>query len=101
MSRLFVIEDGWHSETQPGEYDTFDAAVAGLERRAALPWHQEPNLAPCEEWQTCGRGYLIVEYDASTRPWREARRTPCLTVTASGTEWILEARPDGGHALEP
>src|SRR5262249_28629356 len=72
---VFVIEDERHAEPQ-GEFASLDAAVAELHRRAALPWDEEPNVAPCTGWRTCGRTYEVIEYDNSARPWKELRRIP-------------------------
>ncbi len=87
---MFKIEDERHAEPQEGEYQSFAEAVAELQRRASLPWDQEPNVAPCQQWQTCGRTYEIVEYDTSSMPWRELSRVPYLEVTASGVRWLAD-----------
>jgi hypothetical protein len=87
MSSLFVIEDEAHAEPQ-GEYASRAEAVAELERRASLPWDEEPNKCPCKSWRTCGRRYEVIEYDASGRPWREVNREPYLEVSASGAKWL-------------
>ena len=84
---MFVIEDELHGETL-AEFPTFDAALAELRRRAAIVWDREPNLAPCNNWRTCGRRYEIVEYDASSPPWHEIRRVPALDISARGVTWI-------------
>lgn len=87
MSHLFVIMDEWHAELQ-GEYATLAEARAELERRAAVPWDQEPNQCPCTSWRTCGRRYEVIEYDNSSRPWRRHSRTPYLEVSAEGVNWL-------------
>ena len=94
---MFVIEDEAHAEIQ-GEYETFEAAIAELRRRASTPWDQRPNVAPCMAWQTCGRQYEVVEYDTNETPWREVQRELVLEVSASGTKWHRETRTwrDGG-----
>jgi hypothetical protein len=89
---MFVIEDELHAEPQ-GEFATYDEAVGELRRRARLPWDQEPNAAPCESWRTCGRRYEIIQYDTSSRPWKEIRRSPVLEISAAGVAW-LTAPPD-------
>jgi len=83
---MFRIEDERHAEPQ-GEFSTLQEAVAELRRRAALPWNEEPNVAPCTNWQNCGRNYEIIEYDVSTNPWRELRRISALEVSANGVHW--------------
>jgi len=85
---MFLIEDELHAEQQEGEYQSLVEAVAELQRRASLPWDQEPNAAPCLSWRTCGRTYEIVEYDTTSTPWRELSRIPYLEVTASGVRWL-------------
>jgi hypothetical protein len=85
---MFIIEDEAHAEPQ-GEFPTFDAAVAELRRRAAIAWNKPPNLAPCTSWQTCGRKYEIIEYDASGMPLNELSRVPALEISAREVTWLL------------
>lgn len=87
---MFKIEDERHAEPQEGEYGSFADAVAELQRRAGMPWDEEPNVAPCGQWHTCGRTYEIVEYDTSSTPWRELSRLPYLEVAAGGTRWLSD-----------
>ena len=86
---MYVIEDEEHAELQDGEFESVQDAVRELKRRAALPWDKSPNLAPCDSWQTCGRRYELVEYDTSSRPWKELARTPALEVSAKGVQWLI------------
>jgi hypothetical protein len=88
---MFVIEDERHAELQEGEFASLDEAVAELQRRAALPWDERPNVAPCTGWRACGRTYEVVEYDTSARPWKELRRFPYLEVTSAGAKWLSTA----------
>lgn len=83
---MFVIEDERHAEHM-GEFPRQDEAMTELERLAALPWDQPPNLAPCTNWAQCGRSYELVEFDVSQSPWRELSRRPVLEVTSSGVRW--------------
>ena len=85
---MFIIEDDLHAEWQKGEHPTLDAALDELRKRAKLPWDESPNRAPCMSWRTCGRMYVIVEFDTSSTPWRELRRLPILEVTANGADWL-------------
>jgi hypothetical protein len=87
---MFRIEDERHAEPQEGEYHSLAEAVAELQRRASLPWDQEPNVAPCQLWRTCGRTYEIVGYDTHSIPWRELSRLPYLEVTATGVKWLRD-----------
>jgi hypothetical protein len=82
---MFAIEDEAHAELI-GDYANLQDAMAELHRRAAAPWDEAPNLAPCTAWRTCGREYEIVEYDGSGR---ELGRTPALKVSAEGAQWRL------------
>lgn len=86
---MIVIEDDLHAD-QHGHFMSFDDAVAELKRRAGIAWDEEPNRAPCEGWQTCGRSYWIVEYDESALPWSELRRVKALEVSLRGIAWSLE-----------
>ena len=89
---MFVLEDETHAEPQ-GAYATLDEAMAELRRRAAIPWDEEPNVAPCTAWKTCGRRYEVVEYDASETPWRELQRRFTLEISAAGVEWAMVPPP--------
>ena len=84
---MFLIEDELHAEQQDGEFATLEAAIAELRRRAAIPWNEPPNVAPCQSWQTCGRNYEVIEYDASAK--QEVRRIPGLHLSSKGVEWLL------------
>ena len=90
---MFKIEDERHCEPQKGEYQSVAEAVAELQRRASLPWDEEPNVAPCQQWRTCGRTYEIIEYDTSSTPWRLLSVLPALEVTASGVRWLSVSPP--------
>lgn len=90
MPNCFVIEDESHAE-QIGQYDSLGEAWAELERRAAIPWDQRPNIAPCMSWRTCGRSYEIIEYETSNTSWQELRRIPGLNISAGGAVWVSEA----------
>lgn len=82
---MFVIEDELHCDWH-GQFATFDEAVAALRRRATLPWDEPPNVAPCTSWKTCGREYVIIEFDDSHQPWKELRRIPAFHMSAEGVE---------------
>jgi len=84
---MFAIEDDLHGE--PGaEFATREEAQAELQRLAALPWDERPNQAPCTNWRTCGRSYVLVEYDQRFTPWRRLSATPMLEVSSKGTSWL-------------
>ena len=83
---MFVIEDENHAE-QSGEFATLEEALAELRRRALIPWNDEPNVAPCTSWKTCGRDYEILEYDDHARPWKIVRRVAGFEVSAAGVVW--------------
>jgi hypothetical protein len=82
---VFVIEDELHAEWQ-GEFSSFQQALDELRRRAAVPWNEEPNRAPCVGWEKCGRQYEVIEYDDAADA-REVRRVSVLAVTAAGVKW--------------
>ncbi len=89
--RKFIIEDEPHAEWQEGEFSSFDQALDELRRRAAVPWNQAPNTAPCTGWEKCGRSYEIIEYETSVDPWAEIARTPALKISAEGVNWLIHA----------
>ena len=86
---MFIIEDKRHAE-RVGEYCKRDEAIAELQRLSKVPWDQAPNQAPCTSWETCGRCYELVEFDAAATPWRELQRQAALSVNKAGVEWLLE-----------
>ena len=81
-----MIEDERHAEGQ-GRFLSVQDAMIELRRRAQLPWNEKPNVAPCTNWEKCGRAYEVVEYDDTSVPWTEIRRTRVLEVSASGVTW--------------
>jgi hypothetical protein len=83
---MFVIEDELHAEHN-GQFASFEQAIAELRRRATIPWDKAPNTAPCMSWKTCGRAYVVIEFDDSRLPWKELRRVPLFEVSASGVKW--------------
>jgi hypothetical protein len=89
---LFVIEDEKHAEPQ-GEYANLSAAIAELQRRSEIDWQEEPNRAPCMSWETCGRDYVIHEYDNATLPWKLIRSIPAFQISAKGVVWTDDFNP--------
>src|SRR5262245_9233187 len=87
---MFLIEDEAHDERQEGQFLTREQAIAELERRAAIPWNDTPNRAPCTNWRNCGRRYELVEYDEATTPRKELSRTLILEISAAGVQWHCE-----------
>jgi hypothetical protein len=94
---MFLIEDEIHAEHQ-GQFASFDEAIAELRRRIEIPWDQPPNVAPCMSWKTCGREYVVIEYDDSHQPWNQIRRVPVVEVSASGVKWASAFDPNINHA---
>jgi hypothetical protein len=82
---MFVIEDELHAEWQEGQFETRQLAISELRRRAAIPWNEDPNRAPCTSWSTCGRQYVLIEYDGSTELTREL----ILEISPAGARWIV------------
>ena len=83
---MYLIEDQSHSEWQEPRFQSFDQAMAELRRRANIPWNEEPNVAPCQNWQKCGREYAIIEFDWATK--RELSRVVVLEISAEGVRWV-------------
>jgi hypothetical protein len=84
---LFVVVDELHDEFL-GEFRTREEAIAELQRRADIPWDQPPNLAPCTNWENCGRRYELIEYDNSMPPQTEISRRQMLEINKKGVRWI-------------
>ena len=85
--RIFAIEDEIHAESW-ANYPSFEAALEELERRAKIPWNAAPNKAPCKEWETCKREYILVEYEDANEPWQDISKTPLLEISAEGVTWM-------------
>jgi len=83
---VFVVEDEFHAEWQE-QFQSFDAAIAELRIRASVAWNEAPNRCPCISWQTCGRDYVVVEFNDQVSPWKEIGRVPVLSVSAKGATW--------------
>ena len=84
---MVVIEDELHDEKQ-GEFPDLEGAIAELRRLAAIPWDEQPNIAPCTSWRTCGRVYKVVEYDHAKHPAKELRRLRALEISSTGIRWV-------------
>lgn len=85
---MFVIEDELHGE--PGaEFATKEEALVELQRLATVPWDYPPNQAPCMSWETCGRVYVLAEYDDTRVPWGQLTRVPTLDVSSKGSRWLI------------
>lgn len=82
-----MIEDSIHCD-RIEECESFEEAVARLERLARSPWDREPNRAPCASWRKCGREYRVIGYDDSSIPWKVVREADVLKVSASHVEWV-------------
>jgi hypothetical protein len=93
--RKFIIEDTSHAQPM-GEFASLADAVKELHRLENLPWDEPPNIAPCTNWQTCGRCYEIVEYEADSEPWQERRRIAAFEVSAKGVRWSASFERDIG-----
>ncbi len=89
MTKKFIIEDEAHAALQ-GEYAIFEDAVVELKKRMEIPWDQKPNVCPCTSWKTCGRNYEIIEYDTSSKPWKEIDRKAVLEISSKVTKWLLK-----------
>jgi len=85
---MFIIEDEAHAELQEGRFQTRPQAIAELRRRAAIPWNEAPNRAPCANSRNCGRRYELVEVDDTVSPWKELSRTLILKISARDVQWV-------------
>ncbi|MCB9857431.1 MAG: hypothetical protein H6818_17250 [Phycisphaerales bacterium] len=81
------IEDEIHCELD-GPFESFEAAIEELRRRAQIAWDSPPNVAPCSSWQSCGREYHVLEYEATGESSRLLHRTHVLDISAKGVEWV-------------
>lgn len=80
---IFEIEDDFHAE-HIADFTTLKEAISKLKRIATIPWDHEPNRAPCTGWRTCGRIYVINEFDTTTKPWTSLNRIYALDVGPGG-----------------
>ncbi len=84
---VFVIEDESHAEWC-GKFASYEEALRELKVRAKLPWDMEPNKCTCTSWETCGRNYIIIEFENSKgESWEELSRSLILSVSSQGTVW--------------
>jgi hypothetical protein len=74
-------------------FESFDDALAEVLGRVALPWDQYPNRAPCTSWATCGREYVIREYQTGSEPWTVIRAVPVASLSAAGVTWAAGFDP--------
>ena len=88
---MFIIWDEKHAERH-GRFQTRQQAIVELQRRAAVPWNEKPNRAPCTNWLNCGRRYELVEYDDTTSPWKELSRNLILVISAVGVRWVMQVQ---------
>jgi hypothetical protein len=85
---MIAIYDEIHCE-ETDLFETFERAISELRQRAGTPWDEAPNRAPCTSWKTCGRKYVVVEYDISSQtPWERVRYVTVMNISAKGVEWI-------------
>jgi hypothetical protein len=84
---VFVIDDDIHCDLND-RFPTFELALADLRRRAQIPWDQEPNRAPCKQWRTCGRRYVVMEIEKPRgKPSKVLQRVIVLEVSSRGVQW--------------
>ena len=89
----FWLHDYLHDESL-GPFSNRDEAIAEAVRVAAIPWNAPPNLAPCVDWETCGRDYAVVEYDTSDGGHKEVAALPVLRIDRDGVRWLLDPSSD-------
>lgn len=82
-----IIDDNIHCDLW-FRFQTFEEAISELKRFAATAWDDPPNKAPCTQWQTCGREYIVMELDRSQKPAKVLRRITVLSVSAEGAQWV-------------
>ena len=70
---VFQIEDDFHAEPDEGRYESLEAAVSELRRRAEMPFGMAPNVPPCSSSAMCCRDWVVHEYEDSVTPWRRLR----------------------------
>ncbi len=85
--RKFSIEDDVHAEWQ-GDFETFDAAIIELQRRAALTWDAPPNQCPCTGWKTCERIYTITEFIVGDETFTPQNLYEVLSISSRGVKWL-------------
>lgn len=83
---VFVLEDDFHGD-QIGHYDTFEAAMDEVRKRAELGWEHPLNSVPCGN-DDCQRDYCIVEYNTHSKTWKELGRKYVMSISAKGVEWL-------------
>jgi hypothetical protein len=89
----FWLHDYLHDEGL-GPFRTREEAIAEAVRVAAIPWNEPPNLAPCVDWETCGRDYAVVEVDASTDPPLDMDAPLVVRIDRNGARWMIDPSGD-------
>lgn len=89
MKKVFWVEDEIHADGI-GEFTTFDEAVDELRRLEKVSWDEQPNTPPCGNLKTCGREYVIIEYNADDTPYDKLNETYVLSTAATGNTWHLK-----------
>jgi hypothetical protein len=84
---MFVIEDEVHAEMFKEKYPDLHSAMDELTRLSQIPYGEKPNIAPCEDWRTCERNYVIIEYDDTEEPWKKITEHQRLTICPDGVSW--------------
>jgi hypothetical protein len=84
----FWLHDYRHDETL-GPFSSQEGAVAEAVRVAAIPWDEPPNLAPCVNWETCGREYAVVDH-----PGSEMDAPVLLEIDRDGVRWLIDPSSD-------
>ena len=83
--KKYLIQDEFHCERQ-WEYNSFNEALLEIERISKLPYDIEPNICPCTSWKTCGRDYIIIEYENGV----EIKRSEILEIWADWIKWLYK-----------
>ncbi len=81
----FMVEDDFHSDWME-TFESYDEALAYLEKIVLAPWGTDPNEPPCGDL-SCERSYVIVEYDSKGEEWTEIGQLVAVRVSAEGIDW--------------
>lgn len=86
---VYLIEDDFHAEVH-AEFDSMQSAMDELHRMSEVPFGRAPNMPPCGN-SGCHRDWHVIEYNAGTEPWSEAKSLRIAESSDSGWRWVKQA----------
>ena len=80
----FVVDDQRHCQ-HIGRFKSYGDAKLAIVGFVSNRWDEEPNRAPCRNWETCGRDYQIIEVDTDDK---FLKATLICKISCDGAIWF-------------